>query len=371
MTYLLGDTTPTGTDSATRKGSKNNVFHALSRSLTAPPLFSTKDKKQNAVDTEEMNMKRYASTYVGSATTEHTNISNKVLDKKDYPSVVAETWQAKQLRLQTSSPFGQLPGWSLRAAIFKGGDDCRQEALAMQLVQLFHRAWQDAHLPLKLTPYNVLVTSAHSGLIEVIQNATSLDNLKKSLPENCSLLTYYEQIYGEKTPEFHQARKNFIESLAGYSLLTFILQVKDRHNGNIMIDSEGYIIHIDFGFMLTNSPGGNMNFEAAPFKLTAEYLELMGPQIVYFKMLLQSGFCEIRKHSAEIMLLIDLMRQGGSKMACFVLPNALEMLLQRFKLELDDRECVAFVNSLVEESADNWRTNQYDSFQKLTNGICI
>ena len=36
----------------------------------------------------------------------------------------------------------------------------------------------------------------------------------------------------------------------------------------MLIDSQGHIIHIDFGFMLTLSPGG-INFESAPFKLTS------------------------------------------------------------------------------------------------------
>ena len=40
-----------------------------------------------------------------------------------------------------------------------------------------------------------------------------------------------------------------------------------------MLDEEGHIIHIDFGFMLSNSPGG-VNFESAPFKLTRELLEV-------------------------------------------------------------------------------------------------
>lgn len=33
-------------------------------------------------------------------------------------------------------------------------------------------------------------------------------------------------------------------------------------------------MHIDFGFMLSNSPGG-VNFESAPFKLTRELLQVM------------------------------------------------------------------------------------------------
>ena len=54
------------------------------------------------------------------------------------------------------------------------------------------------------------------------------------------------------------------------------MQIKDIHNGNILIDYKGHLIHIDFGFMLSNAPGKGIKFEKAPFKITDEMLELIG-----------------------------------------------------------------------------------------------
>lgn len=77
--------------------------------------------------------------------------------------------------------------------------------------------------------------------------------------------------------------KNFISSLAGYSLVCYFLQIKDRHNANILIDNKGRLIHIDFGFMLTNAPGKGLKFEKAPFKLTSEFVDvLQGINSKYF-----------------------------------------------------------------------------------------
>ena len=67
-------------------------------------------------------------------------------------------------------------------------------------------------------------------------------------------------------------RKYTVELYVLY--VTSLLLAVCRHNGNILVDSEGHIIHIDFGFVLANSPGNNLGFESSPFKLTPEFAEV-------------------------------------------------------------------------------------------------
>jgi len=97
-------------------------------------------------------------------------------------------------------------------------------------------------------------------------------------------------------------------------LITYLLQIKDRHNGNILLDREGHLVHIDFGFMLSNSPG-NLGFEAAPFKLPLEYVEVLGgvdsEHFREFKKLFKDGFEAARKHCDRIVSEWKMCPDGG------------------------------------------------------------
>ena len=88
------------------------------------------------------------------------------------------------------------------------------------------------------------------------------------------LLSYFYNEFGAaNSEEFLTAQRNFVESCAAYCVISYLIQVKDRHNGNILLDNEGHLIHIDYGFILSCSPK-NLGFESSPFKLTPEFVEV-------------------------------------------------------------------------------------------------
>ena len=132
-------------------------------------------------------------------------------------------------------------------------------------------------LNLWLRTYEILATGPRCGLIEAVSDALSIDSIKKKMGAESKLVDYFLQQFGNsKSKKFRRARDNFLSSLAAYSLVCYVLQIKDRHNGNIMVDIAGHIMHIDFGFLLSNAPGKGIKFEQAPFKLTGEMVEVIG-----------------------------------------------------------------------------------------------
>lgn len=87
--------------------------------------------------------------------------------------------------------------------------------------------WEQERVPLWIKPYKILVISADSGMIEPVVNAVSIHQIKKQ--SLLSLLDYFLQEHGSyNTESFLTAQRNFVQSCAGYCLVCYLLQVKDR-----------------------------------------------------------------------------------------------------------------------------------------------
>ncbi|XP_077646691.1 phosphatidylinositol 4-kinase beta isoform X1 [Lonchura striata] len=288
------------------------------------------------------------------------------------PSAVAlkEPWQEKVRRIREASPYGHLPSWRLVSVIVKCGDDLRQELLAFQVLRQLQSIWEQERVPLWVRPYKILVVSADSGMIEPVLSAVSLHQIKKQ--SQLALQDYFLQEHGCANSEsFLSAQRNFVRSCAGYCLVCYLLQVKDRHNGNILLDAEGHIIHIDFGFILSSSPR-NLGFETSAFKLTSEFVDVMGgldgDMFNYYKMLMLQGLIAARKHMDRVVQIVEIMQQG-SQLPCFHGSSTIRHLKERFHMNLTEEQLQLLVEQLVDGSMRSITTKLYDGFQYLTNGI--
>ena len=310
-----------------------------------------------------------------------TNINTFNILKKNqinnYSLVFGQTLETQEARLKYQSQYGYLSSYKVCKVLIKSGEDLRQEQFASQLINEFAQIFKIEEVDCYLYPYEIISTGNNAGIIEVCPNSISLDELKHktSFDQNNTLKTFYENYFGKGSKKYKRAVRNLVRSLAGYSLVCYFLQIKDRHNGNILINNEGYLIQIDFGFFLSNAPGGE--FEKAPFKLTDEVIEVIGginsKYFQIFRKLMWKGMLAIAKHYEKIMILVEMMYCGyGKKLECFKSGDAtLTKLRDRFKPKknMKKRDYLALVDSLIQEALSSWTTKWYDKYQYFFEGI--
>jgi len=272
---------------------------------------------------------------------------------------------SKIKQIKDDSPYGKFKSYLLRAYIVKSGDDMRQESLLLHFVSVFKDIYIGEKINIFLASLDFILLSKSSAMIEYIPDSNSVSGLKKIYNDK-NLLSIYKVMFSNN---FHEAQKNFVESLAGYSLFCYLFQVKDRHNANILIDAVGHLIHIDFGFCMAVTPG-NMGFETAPFKFTQEYLDVMGGRddymYYYFRTLLFKAFEVLKKYTDQICSLVAAMK--NAEIPCFYKFDV-KLFESRFHRFLMDNERWDLVDRLISDSWNSKRTTLYDQFQKYSNDI--
>ncbi|OWZ23775.1 Phosphatidylinositol kinase [Phytophthora megakarya] len=236
--------------------------------------------------------------------------------------------------------------------------DASPSVRAFYLFFLAATARRSVHLAVKATWECI---AAHwdamaGGFYKRGNGIVSLDGLKKkgtkisgvgtSLPKIFERACGRDPISGEHdSMRLESARANFVTSMAAYSLFSYIFLVKDRHNGNIMLDTEGHVVHIDFGFVLGIAPGNTFSLETAPFKLTPEMVEIMGAE----------GFDRYRQLVAQGLLALHL--------------EAPQLLSLVYLSSKDAQDVDRTAARIVDKSNGHRGTRQYDWFQKISNGI--
>ncbi|EGR31659.1 phosphatidylinositol 4-kinase, putative [Ichthyophthirius multifiliis] len=252
-----------------------------------------------------------------------SDLQDKVGDQYLQLGIIPPSEQKKK-----EQQLGQKKQPSQVSCIFKVFDDVRQDQLALQIITLFQGIFEKANVPLCVFPYKTISNRTGQnldigGIIECVKNAISRDQLGK-------------------TNQY-------------------------RHNGNILINDKGHLIHIDFGFIFDISPGGNMKFESANFKLTKEMIQIMGGSknseaFQFYVNLTIKAFLVIRNYYEEIFNTIKLMLQ--SSLPCF-LKNSMRELTKRFVLNKNDIDAARYMKDIIYDAFDKYTTRWYDDIQYI------
>ncbi|XP_078174291.1 vacuolar protein sorting 34 isoform X2 [Carex rostrata] len=233
--------------------------------------------------------------------------------------------------------------------IFKKGDDLRQDQLVIQMVSLMDRLLKLENLDLHLTPYQVLATGQDEGMLQFIPSST----LAQILSENRSIIAYLQKFHPDEEGPFGitaQCLETFIKSCAGYSVITYILGVGDRHLDNLLLRDDGRLFHVDFAYILGQDPKPF----PPPMKLCKEMVEAMGGAESQYYTRFKSYCCEayniLRKSSNLILNLFHLMAGSNIPNIASDPEKSILKLQEKFRLDLDDEGAIHFFQDLINDS---------------------
>jgi phosphatidylinositol 4-kinase B len=109
-----------------------------------------------------------------------------------------------------------------------------------------------------------------------------------------------------------------------------------------------------------------LNFESAPFKLTREYVDLLGgvdsPLFHLFEDLFLKGFLALQQQVDSLAAIVQLY---------FVDDKKAQLAADALRSRLLSPQSHVEILSLIGDSLDNWRTRQYDWFQQQSNNISM
>jgi phosphatidylinositol 3-kinase len=222
--------------------------------------------------------------------------------------------------------------------IFKVGDDLRQDQVIVRMVQLMNDLLRKEQLDLRLTPYMVMATSPQAGMIECVPNCRSIGQI----------LAADGRI---KLDSASRQMDTFVRSCAGYSVITYILGVGDRHLDNLMLTDDGRLFHIDFGYIFGRDPKPF----PPPMKFCKEMVEGMGgyhaPAYTRFKELSCEAYNILRQSANLILNLFALLVDADITDIRFFGPEkSLLKLAEKFSLQLSDEQASHAFQQLINES---------------------
>nr|UXY86689.1 phosphatidylinositol 4-kinase [Cryptomonas paramecium] len=250
------------------------------------------------------------------------------------------------------------PNFFFKYILIKESKDCLNEIFANCFISQMNKIFQEQYVDLWITPFFFHWNFPMNGVSSFFLNSISLHELNRLKKTKYKLASFFfrQQLKFQKI--------EYTRSLTAYSLFCFLSQLKDRHNGNILVNLDDKVIHIDFGYILGYMPG-NLKFEAKFFKLTKELLNNINgkksEKFEYFKEIFIRGIFLIKKNTIDLNMILQIV--WFENIFNFSKIYKTNEWQKEVKLQLHQKNFIKHYLNLIRESTENWKTIQYDKYQ--------
>lgn len=249
--------------------------------------------------------------------------------------------------------------------MFKFGDDLRQDQLILQMIACMDNLLKNVHLDFEFTSYKVLATSKSDGFVEFVPNTSTVYDILKE--NNDQILPFLKQLSSSSNLGIERILESFINSCAGYCVVTYILGIGDRHLENLLVDRKGRLFHIDFGYILGKDPKPY----PPPMKLCKQMVDCMGGKGSHgyelFKKKCIDAYLYLRSNCKLIVNMFYLMIHCGINELSENSENVLNKLHEKFVPNMNVQQASNTLINKLEESVSGMIPYLMDQLHDLAN----
>ena len=232
----------------------------------------------------------------------------------------------------------------IKHVLFKS-EDVRKDHIVSNLIGFACLKLKNAGIPVEAIIYKVIPMSTSSGLIEIVENSTTIYNITQNM--GFTVQNYINEYNPESTT--NKIIDRFMRSTSIYCIISYLLGFGDRHLDNIMISKSGLLFHIDFSYILGKDPKYN---NSKHIRLTPEIINVIGGynsrNYLTFKKYCIEVYNELRLHINAFMNMLLVLSETDQSLTKEYIQNE---LLSRFEVGESSLEAALHMDVKIAENA--------------------